>query len=274
MQPDTERSRARDKLRAYYRTTQPTASSSLRQQTIPVTSTAGERRTKRGDAAQDIDSAAFEPKRYLKKVLTEHGVAGLLRVDNELVSQVRQIDGDMKTMVYENYSRFISASETIARMTQDAGFMDAEMAKLSQRVNGISTKTAAVNAQFAQRREQIQRLGREHRLLSSLQHLLGLPEQLGRFIDAGRFVDAARAWARTQPLLTHYRQLGVFAGVEQDGRQLMAGVERSIWDRWNHEQTGIAEGAECASLLVLLSPDRAAALAQDYLDIQGAKNRA
>ncbi|KAJ1830002.1 hypothetical protein LPJ70_007021, partial [Coemansia sp. RSA 2708] len=87
MQPATERSRARDKLRAYYRTTQPTASSSLRQQTIPVTSTAGERRTKRGDAAQDIDSAAFEPKRYLKKVLTEHGVAGLLRVDNELVSQ-------------------------------------------------------------------------------------------------------------------------------------------------------------------------------------------
>ncbi|KAJ2543563.1 hypothetical protein GGF49_001961 [Coemansia sp. RSA 1853] len=298
-----DKSRAREKLRAYYKiaqpaSTRPVTSSSLKQQVGRASDTTDSGNAKRrtnpsstdvnakhrsnphdvGDAKRrgnplDIDSPAFESKRYLKKVLVEQGVSGLLRADNELVTQVRQIDGEMKTMVYENYSKFISATETIRKMKQDADYMDAEMGKLSQRVNRISAKTSAVNAKFADRREHIHRLSREHRLLSNLQFLFALPEQLGQFIGAGRFVDAARAWARTQPLLHHYRQLGVFAGVEKDGKEMMASVEAAIWERWNHSSTGMSEGAECASLLVLLRPDRASELSREYLEIQGAKNR-
>ncbi|KAJ2501672.1 hypothetical protein GGH96_001745 [Coemansia sp. RSA 1972] len=298
-----DKSRAREKLRAYYKiaqpaSTRPVTSSSLKQQVERASDTTDTGTAKRRSNPQDvvnakhrsnphdtgnakrrgnpldIDSPAFESKRYLKKVLVEQGVSGLLRADNELVSQVRQIDGEMKTMVYENYSKFISATETIRKMKQDADYMDAEMGKLSQRVNRISAKTSAVNAKFADRREHIHRLSREHRLLSNLQFLFALPEQLGQFIGAGQFVDAARAWARTQPLLHHYRQLGVFAGVEKDGKEMMASVEAAIWERWNHSSTGMSEGAECASLLVLLRPDRASELSREYLEIQGAKNRA
>ncbi|KAI8321073.1 hypothetical protein GQ54DRAFT_251753, partial [Martensiomyces pterosporus] len=200
----------------------------------------------------DIDTAAFDSKKYLKKLLLEKGVPGLLAADNELVSEIRQIDGDMKTMVYENYSKFISATETIRKMKDDADFMDAEMEKLTKRVNGISSRTNDVNAKFAERRETIQRLSNEHRLMKKLQFLFDLPDQLNKYISMGRFVDAARVWSRTQPLLEHYRQLGVFAGVEKDGKEIMASVEHTIWSRWRDPSTGVAEGAECASLLVLL----------------------
>ncbi|KAJ2357027.1 hypothetical protein IWW50_001642 [Coemansia erecta] len=317
----SDRSRARESLRAYYKLAQPTStrpatSSSLKQQVaraddagesgaskqrgnaLDVGSTESKRRgnalgtgstdskhratalepgsadSKRRGNPLDLDSAGFESKRYLKKVLVEEGVGGLLRVDNELVRAVRQIDGEMKTMVYENYSKFISATETIGKMKQDADYMDAEMAKLSQRVNRISAKTSAVNSKFAERRERIQRLSSEHRLLRNLQCLFDLPEQLGRLIGAGRFVDAARTWARTQPLLHHYRRLGAFAGVEKDGKEMMTGVEAAIGARWSDAGTGVSEGAECASLLVLLRPDRASELSREYLEIQGAKNRA
>ncbi|ORX69870.1 hypothetical protein DL89DRAFT_218746, partial [Linderina pennispora] len=86
----------------------------------------------------DIDTAAFDSKKYLKKLLVDKGVAGLLEADNELVTEIRHIDGDMKTMVYENYSKFISATETIRKMKEDADYMDAEMEKLTKRVNEIS----------------------------------------------------------------------------------------------------------------------------------------
>ncbi|KAJ1815308.1 hypothetical protein LPJ60_005759, partial [Coemansia sp. RSA 2675] len=208
------------------------------------------------------------------RALLEQGVSELLATDIKLVGQVRQIDGDMKTMVYENYSKFISATETIGKMKADADFMDAEMERLSRRVNDISLRTDSVNAHFAQRRTAIARLNEEHRTLKRLQFLFDLPDELNRYISKAQFVEAARVWARTLPLLEHYRQLGVFAEVEKDGKEIMASVEATIWARWRHEGTGLAEGAECASLLVLLRPESTPELWKEYLDIQGAKNRA
>ncbi|KAJ2743176.1 hypothetical protein GGI20_003940 [Coemansia sp. BCRC 34301] len=222
----------------------------------------------------DIDAQSFDARKYLKKALLEQGVSELLATDIQLVGQVRQIDGDMKTMVYENYSKFISATETIGKMKADADFMDAEMERLSRRVNDISARTDSVNAHFAQRRTAIARLSDEHRTLKRLQFLFDLPDELNRYISKGQFVEAARVWARTLPLLEHYRQLGVFATVEKDGKEIMASVEATIWARWRQPGTGMAEGAECASLLVLLRPESTRELWREYLEIQGAKNHA
>ncbi|KAJ2788094.1 hypothetical protein GGI15_000115 [Coemansia interrupta] len=272
------RVRARDKLREFYKIT-PAATTTTSSDSNkahgpasdipPVPSTPG---GKPGNPL-DLDSSNFDSKKYLKRMLVEEGVAGLLSADNELVTSVRQIDGDMKTMVYENYSKFISATETIGKMSEDADYMDAEMAKLSKRVTDIAERTRSVDREFAQRRERIQRLSSEQKTMRRLQLLFDLPERLNQLISQGRFVEAAREWSNTKPLLEHYRQLGVFAGVENDGRQIMASVESTIWDRWQRDETDVREGAECVSLLVLLQPERASELWREYLAIQGKKNR-
>ncbi|KAJ2908584.1 hypothetical protein GGI21_002741, partial [Coemansia aciculifera] len=288
---DSERGKAREKLRAYYKI-QPTTSQQQQQQRPPSSSLLKQQlqqpQPAHGVAPRrpaktppvplanplDIDTQGFDARKYLKKALLEQGVSELLATDIRLVSQVRQIDGDMKTMVYENYSKFISATETIGKMKADADFMDAEMERLSRRVNDISARTDSVNAHFFQRRTAIARLSDEHRTLKRLQFLFDLPDELNRYISKAQFVEAAKVWARTLPLLEHYRQLGVFATVEKDGKEIMASVETTIWARWRHHDTGIAEGAECASLLVLLRPDSTKQLWREYLDIQGDKNRA
>ncbi|KAJ2631345.1 hypothetical protein GGF44_003962, partial [Coemansia sp. RSA 1694] len=191
----SERGKAREKLRAFYKI-QPTAppqqqqqqqqqqqhrpptSSLLKQQVqppLPAHGVAPRRPAKAPPVPPpnplDIDSQAFDARKYLKKALLEQGVSELLATDIRLVGQVRQIDGDMKTMVYENYSKFISATETIGKMKADADFMDAEMERLSRRVNDISARTDSVNAHFAQRRTAIARLSDEHRTLKRLQFL-------------------------------------------------------------------------------------------------------
>ncbi|KAJ2676263.1 hypothetical protein GGI25_003650 [Coemansia spiralis] len=217
-----------------------------------------------------IDTSTFDSKMYLRRLLQETSPRELLQTANKLVAEARQIDNDMKTMVYENYSKFITATETVQRMVEDADFMDAEMEKLSGRINRIST--SSISGDVTGQRERIRRLAKEHRLLAKLQFLFDLPEELNRYIGAGRFVEAARVWARTQPLLAHYQGLGIFAGVEKDGKEIMATVENTIWSRW-HGTTEIAEGAECAALLVLLRPDSVGRLWREYLNIQGTKHR-
>ncbi|KAJ2612355.1 hypothetical protein H4S08_002739 [Coemansia sp. RSA 1365] len=278
MAQKNERRQAREKLRAFYkiatptegnrRSTQPTTPSGLKQQTDSTKERHVKKRT-----TQDIDTSGFDSKKYLKKLLETQGVTGLLQADNQLVREVRQIDGAMKTMVYENYSRFIHATQAIQQMKRDADHMDEEMAKLTQRVSAIAAKGTAVNYAFAKRREHIQKLSREHRALGGLQFLFGLPTQLNRLIGAAQFVEAAQLWSRSRPLLAHYRRLGLFETVAEDGREIMASVEATVWSRWNDSATGVAEGAECASLLVLLRPERAKELWRKYLTIQSAKNR-
>lgn len=52
----------------------------------------------------------------LQKILLSHSVAELMDRDAQLSSEIKLLDGDMQMLVYENYSKFISATETIRRM--------------------------------------------------------------------------------------------------------------------------------------------------------------
>ncbi|KAJ1796478.1 hypothetical protein LPJ59_003728, partial [Coemansia sp. RSA 2399] len=273
-----DRTRAREKLRSFYNIQPPrptpTTTTTTTSPSVQRTSNTAATNPTNKVGQNGINSAHFDSKKYLKRLLLDEPIDGLLRTDNQLVSEIRQIDGDMKTMVYENYSKFISATETIGRMKEDADFMDAEMEKLARRISTISNRADSLNSKFVARNADIHRLSSEHQLLQRLQFLYDLPDQLSSHIGKGQFVEAARLWSRTQPLLNHYRQLGVFAGVEKDGKEIMASVEATIWSRWREDPaTEISEGAECASLLVLLRPECAPLLWREYLEIQGVKHR-
>ncbi|KAI7834025.1 hypothetical protein BX661DRAFT_176492 [Kickxella alabastrina] len=272
-----DRSRARDKLRAFYKmqTAPPLPTTTTRNTNPPsTTAVAAPAAPAPTTSAQlNLDSAHFDSKKYTKQLLLTSGTQSLLQSSTTLVSSIRQIDNDMKTMVYENYSKFISATETIGRMKGDADFMDSEMGKLTRRVTSISHKTADLHRALDARRERIWRLAAEIRTLRALQMIAELPKRLSVMIGAGRFVEAAGEWSRATPLLEHYRRLGArFEGVESDGRQIMQEVEATVWRRWRSEDTGVREGAECASLLVLLRPECAPKLWRDYLVIQARKN--
>ena len=40
----------------------------------------------------------------------------LMDKENEMVRHIRSLDSDMQTLVYENYNKFIAATETIRYM--------------------------------------------------------------------------------------------------------------------------------------------------------------
>lgn len=62
------------------------------------------------------------------------------------VREVKKLDSDMQMLVYENYNKFISATDTIRKMAQNVEGMEAEMADLGSSVDRISESSAKVNA--------------------------------------------------------------------------------------------------------------------------------
>ncbi|CAG8721631.1 16049_t:CDS:2, partial [Cetraspora pellucida] len=103
----------------------------------------------------DIDNSAFEAEHYCNVILTEKHLSGLIQRDNDLSTEIRQLDGDMKTLVYENYNKFISATDTIRKMKSNVESMESEMDQLSKSISNISNVTSLVNSALGSKRGKI-----------------------------------------------------------------------------------------------------------------------
>jgi hypothetical protein len=68
-------------------------------------------------ALSDLDKEGFDAGNYVRKLLEREGLEGVLKVENELVGEIRGLDGDRKALVYDNYSKLISATDTIKKVS-------------------------------------------------------------------------------------------------------------------------------------------------------------
>ena len=91
-----------DVLKSYY---------SLADEPMPSSS---ERATGTAAAGScDINAPSFEPDVYLNRLIKERSLTELMDKEAEMVQHIKSLDSDMQTLVYENYNKFISATDTI-----------------------------------------------------------------------------------------------------------------------------------------------------------------
>ena len=70
-----------------------------------------------------FDRDDFDAVSHVRKLLETESLKELLALEHELVADVRTLDGERKALVYDNYSKLISASDTIKKVcpTQTSG---------------------------------------------------------------------------------------------------------------------------------------------------------
>ena len=66
--------------------------------------------------AKDLDADTFDVKVYTKHLLQNAPLSQLLEEDDKMVHEIRTLDADMQLLVYDNYSKFIGATDTIKDM--------------------------------------------------------------------------------------------------------------------------------------------------------------
>ena len=65
----------------------------------------------------DINGAHFVPDVFLTHLLKEKNLNELFDKESEMVKHIRSLDSEMQTLVYENYNKFISATDTIRKVS-------------------------------------------------------------------------------------------------------------------------------------------------------------
>ena len=73
----------------------------------------------------DIDGSSFNCDKYVSSLLQYKSLPELMQRGIAMVSEIKSLDSDMQMLVYENYNKFISATDTIRQMKQRVEEMEA-----------------------------------------------------------------------------------------------------------------------------------------------------
>ncbi|KAJ3170682.1 Vacuolar protein sorting-associated protein 51 [Geranomyces variabilis] len=212
----------------------------------------------------DIDNHAFNAELHLNKLLNEMSLPDLIQRDNYLVTEIKQLDGDMKTLVYENYNKFISATDTIRSMKTNVENMEAEMDLLSQSMTKFNAASGAINRDLMEERKKLNQLNSVDNLLKKLHFVFELPSRLHECVDKGQYSQAVRYYARVASLLDRYQHMAVFKKITEECRTIIDGVSKLVKDKLHGNTSSLNEIAESVGLLLRLNATPPADLAREY----------
>jgi hypothetical protein len=110
--PNARRNRAA--LRDYYKLKDQTQDASA--DTISIADSQTTEHHASATKLDAFDRDDFDAVSHVRKLLETESLKELLALEHELVADVRTLDGERKALVYDNYSKLISASDTIKKV--------------------------------------------------------------------------------------------------------------------------------------------------------------
>ncbi|ESP00450.1 hypothetical protein LOTGIDRAFT_173187 [Lottia gigantea] len=201
----------------------------------------------------DINGAHFKPDIYLNKLIREKPLTELMDKENEMVRQIKALDSDMQTLVYENYNKFISATDTIRKMKNDFKKMEDEMDHLATNMSAITEFSGNISSTLQDRRQQITKLAGVHSLLKKLQFLFELPARLKKCLDMKAYSQAVRYYTKAKRVLHQYQHMPSFQGINSDCNIIIEQLSQQLRQQFKDKESSPKQLAECVDLLLQLN---------------------
>ncbi|KAI4155559.1 MAG: hypothetical protein LQ340_000925 [Diploschistes diacapsis] len=191
-------------------------------------------------SSSELDTPGFDAQAYVKGVLEREGLEGVLKSEWELVGEIKSLDGDRKALVYDNYSKLITATDTIRRMRANmdplaphtstlapaishiAGTAEALAAAMKQKVAILAIEENGENlpSSRAKRLEHRERDGedadvqRRTQEMNTVEWVLGAPGRFRRMDEEGKKEAAKEDWQEVKLLLQKWQARGVGGALE------------------------------------------------------------
>ncbi|XP_057424291.1 vacuolar protein sorting-associated protein 51 homolog [Lotus japonicus] len=196
----------------------------------------------------DINSPSFDPDHYMNLQVHKSNLEGLLQRHVEMAAEIKNLDTDLQMLVYENYNKFISATDTIKRMKSNISGMESNMEQLLDKIISVQSRSDNVNTSLFDKREHIEKLHRTCNLLRKVQFIYDLPDRLGKCIKAEAYADAVRFYTGAMPIFKAYGDSS-FQDCKQASEEAMATIVKNLQGKLFSDSESIQVRAEAAVLL-------------------------
>lgn len=85
-----------------------------------------------------LDSPAFNPDRHIAHMIQTYSVDRLMAEHKGMAKEIKNLDSDMQQLVYENYNKFIAATDTIRSMKSNVDSMETDINQLRSNMGKLS----------------------------------------------------------------------------------------------------------------------------------------
>ncbi|GLU16762.1 hypothetical protein SLE2022_331770 [Rubroshorea leprosula] len=195
-----------------------------------------------------INTASFDPDQYMNLLVQKSNLEGLLQRHVEMAAEIKNLDTDLQMLVYENYNKFISATDAIKRMKSNIVGMETNMEQLLDKIMSVQSRSDGVNTSLFEKREHIEKLHRTRNLLRKVQFIYDLPARLGKCIKSESYADAVRFYTGAMPIFEAYGDTS-FQDCKRASEEAVAIIVKNLQGKLFSDSESIQARAEAAVLL-------------------------
>lgn len=125
-----------------------------------------------------LDAENFDSKKTFESLLKSQNLKHLVQTNLEIQAEIKSLDHDVQSLVFENYSKFISSIEVVKNMREELEKTEKDLDRLSFSIGNIKTISTQIDDTLKPKRDEIQRLDKINKDLSNLKMLCELPVML------------------------------------------------------------------------------------------------
>ncbi|KAF2859544.1 hypothetical protein K470DRAFT_249021 [Piedraia hortae CBS 480.64] len=164
-----------------------------------------------------------DPETYVQTLLAHESLEGILRIEARSINDIRMLDGEKKALVYDNYSKLITATETIRKMREK---MDpaTETQRLASDIKRIAEAAAELSNEMG-RRQSDGNTSKRQQQQQVAQWVLDAPQRLQNMMSEGKSKQAHAEWERVSSLLERWK---LVKGVEQTRSACLEAMGQSL----------------------------------------------
>ncbi|CAD7084129.1 unnamed protein product [Hermetia illucens] len=201
----------------------------------------------------NLDGPSFDADRYLEKLLKEYTLKEIMDTESAVIKDTQTLHSDMQTLVYENYNKFISATDTIRKMKSDFKKMETDMNLLASKMSSITKFSEQITGTLQGTRSQLCKLSEKHSLLKRLQFLSSLPAKLKTLIDEENYAQAVQDYTHAQKVLAQYGNQPSFQGIQKDCEATIEDLKERLKKDFQMAGTTAQSLTETGELLLQLN---------------------
>ncbi|KAK7203543.1 Vps51/Vps67-domain-containing protein [Myxozyma melibiosi] len=174
-----------------------------------------------GVQPSEIDRPDFKADEWLDRFVRENKAREFVAKENTLMHEIRTLEGEGKALVYDNYSKLITATETIQSMRSSMDPLQPTTSALAPAVAHIAEVSATLIATLSEKRKKADEDERE-RCVRELRAIVDAPERLRRMVREGRGEEARAQWGELEGVL---ERMGEVRGVERIRRECVDALD-------------------------------------------------
>lgn len=112
----------------------------------------------------------------VESLIKKNNLASLMDEESKLYRQIRMLNSEFHTLLYENYNKLISAAQIIGQMSSNFDHIEQDISSLSNNMDKIIKQSDHLSSSLSEKFKKLSTLSQKHSSLKQLEFTVGLEE--------------------------------------------------------------------------------------------------